>query len=80
MITYGKQLFAVNMVLNLSKGWFPLSRNFCVDSRNFLRVNARKFYARKQNRGNVWKDTRKRETWTRFNFYVYAWPLFYLRA
>ena len=47
MITYGKQLFAVNMVLNLSKGWFPLSRNFCVDSRNFLRVNARKFYARK---------------------------------
>ena len=35
MITYGKQLFAVNMVLNLFKGWFPLSRNFCVDSRNF---------------------------------------------
>ena len=42
MITYGKQLFAVNMVLNLSKGWFPLSRNFFVDSRNFnvwTRVN-----------------------------------------
>ena len=40
------------------KGWFPLSRNFCV---------------RKWNRGDVWNATRKRKSWARFNFHVYAW-------
>ena len=40
------------------KGWYPLSCNFSV---------------RKWNSGNVWKATRKRKSWARFNFYVYPW-------
>ena len=53
---------------HLTKGWFPLSRNVSV------RTHAGKIYARKWNRGEVWKATRKSESWARFNFYVYAWP------
>ena len=44
-----------------TKVWFKLS-------------NARKIYSRKWNRGNVGRAKRKRESWERFNFYVYAWP------
>ena len=49
------------------KGCFPLSRIF-------FRANARKIYARKWKRGHVWKASRKRESWGRFNCYVYASP------
>ena len=49
--------------------------------------SVRKIYARQQNRGNIWKASRKRDSWARFNVYVYAWPsldsplsLSYLRA
>ena len=52
---------------NSSDGWFPLLRNF-------VRANARKFYVREWDRGNVWKATRKRKCWARLNFYAYAWP------
>ena len=44
------------------KGCFPLSRIF-------FRANARKW-----KRGHVWKASRKRESWGRFNFYVDASP------
>ena len=40
--------------------------------RFFFRANARKIYARKWKRDHVWKATRKREGWARFNFYVYT--------
>ena len=43
----------------------PLSRN--------LRAHARTSYARKWNRGNVWKAARKRTSWARFTFYKYEW-------
>ena len=29
---------------------------------------------RKENIDNVWKVTRERKSWARFNFHVYAWP------
>ena len=38
----------------------------------FTHVNF--IYARKQNRDNVWKVTRKRKSWTSLNFHVYPWP------
>ena len=33
-----------------------------------------KIYEGKWNRDNVWKATRKRKSWARFNFYVCTWP------
>ena len=47
----------------------------------FFREKASKIDVRKWNIGNVGKATRKRKSWARFNFYVFAWPsLFYLRT
>jgi len=40
----------------------------------FFREKARKIYVRKWNIGSVGKATRKRRSWARFNFYVFAWP------
>ena len=40
----------------------------------FFLANALKIYARKWRRINIWKATRKLESWARFNFYVYARP------
>ena len=40
----------------------------------FFREKASKIDVRKWNIGNVGKATRKRKSWARFNFYVFAWP------
>ena len=53
-----------------SKGGFPLSRNFYVRTD----VNFNWLYVRKWNRDDVWKAARKRKSWARLNFYVYARP------
>ena len=53
--------------IHLDNDWLTLKVDF--HCRFFLRA-----YARKWNRGNVWKATRKRISWARFFFFVYAWP------